>query len=89
MYTPDLLYNSCQQKPTLTLEAPNTTIAEFANTVDLDWMTRNEPSHLDLQCLPSSLFVFSRIGFELKKFLKFCRCYFVVCFLGALRIKSA
>ena len=33
----------------LTGKASNTTIAEFANTVD------NEPSHLDLQCLPTSL----------------------------------
>ena len=38
-----------------TLKAPNTTIAEFANTVDPDEMAHNEPSHLDLQCLPSSL----------------------------------
>ena len=34
----------------LTGKAPNTTIAEFANTVD-----HNEPSHLNLQCLPTSL----------------------------------
>ena len=32
-----------------------TTIAEFANTVDLDEVAHNELSHLDLQCLPSSL----------------------------------
>ena len=38
----------------LTLKAPNTTIAEFANTVDPDETAHNEPSHLDLQCLPSS-----------------------------------
>ena len=40
----------------LTHKAPNTTIAEFANTVDPD--RTNEPSshpcYLDLQCLPSS-----------------------------------
>ena len=35
-------------------KAPNTTIAEFANTADPDETAHNEPSHLDLQCLPSS-----------------------------------
>ena len=30
------------------------TIAEFANTVDPDETAHYEPSHLDLQCLPSS-----------------------------------
>ena len=39
----------------LTLKAQNATKAEFANTVDPDEMAHNEPSHLDLQCLPSSL----------------------------------
>ena len=39
----------------LTLKAPITTIADFANTVDPDETAHNEPSHLDLQCLPSSL----------------------------------
>ena len=40
----------------LTHKEPNTTIAEFANTVDPDEMAHNELSHLDLlQCLPSSL----------------------------------
>ena len=33
----------------------NTTIAEFANTVDTDETVHIEPSHMDLQCLPSSL----------------------------------
>ena len=36
-------------------KAPYTTIAEFANTVDPDETAHNEPSHLDLQCLHSSL----------------------------------
>ena len=31
-------------------------MAEFANTVDADKIAHNEPSHLDLQCLPSSLY---------------------------------
>ena len=39
----------------LTLEVPNTTIAEFSSTVDLDETSHNEPSDLDLQCLPSRL----------------------------------
>ena len=39
----------------LTRKAPNTTIAEIANTVDPDEKALNEPSHLDLLCLPSSL----------------------------------
>ena len=42
-------------KDILTGKAPNTTIAEFANTADPDETANNEPSHLDLQCLPSSL----------------------------------
>ena len=29
--------------------------AEFANSVDLDEVAHNEPPHLDLHCLPSSL----------------------------------
>ena len=39
----------------LTHKVPNTTIADFASTVDPDETTHNEPSHLDLQCFPSSL----------------------------------
>ena len=39
----------------LTRKAPNTTIAEFASTVDPEETAHNEPSHVDLQCLPSSL----------------------------------
>ena len=39
----------------LTRKAPNTTIAEFANTLDPDEMAHYEPSHIGLQCLPSSL----------------------------------
>ena len=30
-------------------------IAEFANIVDLDEVAHNEPPHLHLHCLPSSL----------------------------------
>ena len=37
------------------IKTPNTTLAEFANTVDPDEMAHNWPFHLDLQCLPSSV----------------------------------
>ena len=30
-------------------------MAEFANSVDLDKVAQNEPPHLDIHCLPSSL----------------------------------
>ena len=43
----------------LTLKEPNTTIAELANTADPDETAHNELSHLDLQCLPSSLLIFN------------------------------
>ena len=39
----------------LILQAQNTTIAEFSNTVDSDETVHNEPSHQDLQCLSDSL----------------------------------
>ena len=42
-------------KTELTCKVPNTTIDDFANTVDSDEMAHNEQCHLDLQCLPSSL----------------------------------
>ena len=34
---------------------PETKIAEFANSVDLDKVTHNESPQLDIHCLPSSL----------------------------------
>ena len=30
-------------------------MAEFANSVDLEEVAQNEPPHLDIHCLPSSL----------------------------------
>ena len=39
----------------LTLQLPEAKIAEFANSVDPDEVAHNEPPHLDLHCLPSSL----------------------------------
>ena len=43
------------QEQALTLKVPVTKIAEFANSVDLDEVTHNEPPHLDLHYLPFSL----------------------------------
>ena len=37
------------------LQVPATKIADFANSIDLDEVAHNEPSHLDLHCLPCSL----------------------------------
>ena len=39
----------------LTLLVPETKMAEFANSVDLDEVAHNEPPHQDLHYLPSSL----------------------------------
>ena len=36
-------------------------IAEFANSVDLNEVAHNEPPHLDLHCLPSSLWILNMI----------------------------
>ena len=40
----------------------------FANSVDQDEMAHNEPSHLDLQCLPSSLRILSLMWLGWKRF---------------------
>ena len=45
----------------LTLSVPETTIAEFENSIDLDEVAHNEPPHLDLHCLPSSLCILNMI----------------------------
>ena len=39
----------------LTPQVPETQIAEFANSADLDEVPHNEQPHLDLHCLSSSL----------------------------------
>ena len=41
--------------PSRLLQVPEAKIAEFANSVDLDEVAHNEPPHLDLHWLPSSL----------------------------------
>ena len=81
----------------LTHKAPNTTIAEFANAVDPDETAHNEPSHLDLKCLPYSLtfqhytvyieFFFENLSsaflafYWLKLFRGGSICFVCVCFL--------
>ena len=45
----------------LTLYVPETKIAEFANSVDLDEVAHNEPPHQELHCLPSSLWILNMI----------------------------
>ena len=40
----------------VTRKAPNTTTDDFANPVDPAEPAQNKPSHLNLQCLPSSLY---------------------------------
>ena len=55
MYYQGKFSKNLKNKILITLKAPNTTIAEFANTVDPDETAHNEPCHQDLQCLPTSL----------------------------------
>ena len=67
----------------LTHKAPNTTIAEFANTVDPVETGHNEPSRV---C--HLVFDFQNNTVYIEFFLKFCRRNFVVSFFGALRVNS-
>ena len=55
----------------------NTTIAEFANTADSDKTA--QPSHLDLQCLPSR--------FILKAFQNFADVILLSAFLSLYELK--
>ena len=52
----------------ISLKMPNTTKADIANTVDQDETAHNDPSHLDLQCLPSSPVIFISLQFEMTYF---------------------
>ena len=56
-------------------------MAELANSVDLDEMAQNEPPHLDLHCLLSSLWILNMILLGLTIFWKFADENFVNCFL--------
>ena len=46
-------------------------IAEFANSVDLDEVAHHESPHLDLRCLPSSLWILNMIQLGLNISWKF------------------
>ena len=39
----------------LTIKVPETKIVELVNSVNLEEVAHDEPPHLDLHCLPSSL----------------------------------
>ena len=57
-------------------------IAEFSNSVDPDEVAHNEPPHLNLHCLLSSLWIFNMLQLGLKIFLlNFADIDFVVYFL--------
>ena len=60
-YTPPMHDPKGMSSSSLTLSLPETQIAEFANRVDLDEVAHNEPPHLDLHCLPSSLWILNMI----------------------------
>ena len=65
---------------------PKTQITEFANSVDLDELAYNEPPHLDLHCLTSSLWILSVLKLGLNFFLKICRRKFCRLLLGSARV---
>ena len=50
-----LKFGQKQHEKLLTFSVPETKRVEFANSIDPDEVTHNEPPHLDLNCLPSSL----------------------------------
>ena len=50
------IYECCLLQLGLALQ-----IAEFANSIDLDEVAHDEPPHLDLYCLPSSLWILNII----------------------------
>ena len=52
----------------LTLQVPEKKMAEFADSEDLDVMAHNEPPHIDLHYLPSSLWIFNMIYLGLNIF---------------------
>ena len=56
-------------------------IDKFANNVDPDEVAQNEPTHLDLHCLPSSLWNLNMIRLEWNIILNFADENFVICFL--------
>ena len=71
----------------LTLKGPKWImhIAEFSNRVDPDKPAQNEPSHLDIHCLPSCLRILNRIQLQQNTFWNFADLTIFVCFLSTLR----
>ena len=63
-------------------------IAEFAYSVDPDEVAHNEPSHMDLYCLPSPLWILNMISLETFFYKKIAGVNFV-CLFGSLRVKVA
>ena len=59
---------------------------EFANRVDPDEGALNEPPHLGLHCLLSSLCIFPTTLYGENRFLIFCRHKFCPLLFGILRI---
>ena len=59
-YTDNLTFNS--------VSSSEMKIDEFANSVDLDEVAHNEPPHLYLHCLHSSLCILSKIQLRLNIF---------------------
>ena len=76
------VFHTATELSYLTLKAPDTTIAIFANTADPDETAHNEPSHLDLQCLPSKVLFFNIKQFLLKVFRNFANVILSSAFLA-------
>ena len=51
----------CMAEKGANSELPETKIAKFVNSVDLDEVAHHEPPHLDLYCLPSSILILNII----------------------------
>ena len=64
----------------LNLSVPETKIAEFANSIDLDEVAHYEPPLQDQHCLPFSFRILNMKKLELDIFCKFEDENFVVCF---------
>ena len=59
----------------------------ICNSVDGDEVANNEPPHLDLYCLHSSLWILNMIQYGQNIFLKSADVSFAFSFLGTLRVK--
>ena len=63
-----------------------TTTVELANNVDSDEVAHNEPPHLNLHSLPTSLLLLKTVWMKLP--LQFSRPKFIAAFFGALSISD-